>query len=77
MATFVIPHFTGRGGSLAVLFNSKIEITELSLPSVSSFEYLAYKSSVSMTTILVYRPPKDNESFLSELSELLTIAVPF
>ena len=37
------PRSSGRGGGLAVIFNSKIIITELSLTAVTSFEYLALK----------------------------------
>ncbi|KAK5885981.1 hypothetical protein CesoFtcFv8_017063 [Champsocephalus esox] len=43
-------------------------------PSVPSFEFLAFKAPPSLTVILIYRPPKPHPSFLSDLTELLTIA---
>ncbi|XDV14209.1 hypothetical protein PO909_002386 [Leuciscus waleckii] len=68
------PRPSRRGGGLAVIFNQNFRITELTLPSVSSFEYLAFKALSSMTVILIYRPPKPNPSFLSDFTELLTLA---
>ncbi|XP_074476551.1 uncharacterized protein LOC141758790 [Sebastes fasciatus] len=67
------PRPSRRGGGLAVLFNKNLRTTELTFPTVTSFESLAFKTC-SNTVILIYRPPKPNSSFLSDLSELLIVA---
>ncbi|XP_068507165.1 uncharacterized protein [Syngnathus scovelli] len=69
------PRLSGRGGGIAVLHKQSLPITELdlNLPSISSFEYLAFPLPNSTTAVLIYRPPKSHPFFLSELSELLTI----
>lgn len=66
---------TGRGGGLAVVYRSDLTVKELAFFSVSSFEYIAVKimSTPPLMLLLVYRPPKPNASFLSELNELLTV----
>ncbi|KAJ8375898.1 hypothetical protein SKAU_G00064780 [Synaphobranchus kaupii] len=70
------PRSSGRGGGIAVLHKQSLSVTELdlNLPPMSTFEYLALSLPNSITAILLYRPPKTHPSFLSELSELLTIA---
>ncbi|KAM9790323.1 uncharacterized protein ACBT44_018929 isoform 1-T2 [Syngnathus typhle] len=69
------PRLSGRGGGIAVFHKRSLSITglDLNLPSISSFEYLAFSLPNSTTAVLIYRPPKSHPSFLSELSELLTI----
>ena len=70
------PRLSGRGGGLAVIYKKSTSITELNLnlPSISSFEYLALSLPNSITAILIYRPPKPHPSFLTDMSDLLTIA---
>ncbi len=67
-------HVTGRGGGLTILYKEKFKISQLTLPAYSSFESLALKIDGAIPTILttIYRPPKSNNAFLTELSELLT-----
>ncbi|KAJ4920946.1 hypothetical protein JOQ06_023090 [Pogonophryne albipinna] len=68
------PRPSRRGGGLAIIHNQNIQITELTLPSVSSFELIAFKAPPSLTVILNYRPPKPHPSFLSDFTEFLTLA---
>ncbi|KAJ8364273.1 hypothetical protein SKAU_G00131040 [Synaphobranchus kaupii] len=70
------PRSSGRGGGIAVLHKQSLSVTELdlNLPPMLTFEYLALSLPNSITVILLYRPPKTHPSFLSELSQLLTIA---
>ncbi|XP_074479436.1 uncharacterized protein LOC141760478 [Sebastes fasciatus] len=67
------PRLFRRGGGLAVLFNRNLRTTELTLPTFTSFESLAFETC-STTVILIYRRPEPNPSFLSDLSDLLTLA---
>ena len=68
------PRLSGRGGGLAIIHKQSLSVTklELHLPPITSFEYLAVSLPNSITALLLYRPL--NPSFLSDLSELLTIA---
>ena len=70
------PRLSGRGGGLAIIHKQSLSVTklELHLPPITSFEYLAVSLPNSITALLLYRPPKPHPSFLSDLSELLTIA---
>ncbi len=65
---------TGWRGGLAILYKEKLKASQLTLPAYSSFESLALKIDGAIPTILttIYRPPKNNKAFLTELSELLT-----
>ncbi|KAI5085635.1 hypothetical protein C0J45_2211, partial [Silurus meridionalis] len=65
---------TGRGGGLAILYKEKLKVSQLTLSTYSSFESIAIKINGAIPTILttIYRPPKSNNAFLTELSELLT-----
>ncbi|XP_037614292.1 protein FAM111A-like isoform X2 [Sebastes umbrosus] len=67
------PRLFRRGGGLAVLFNRNLRTTELTLPTVTSFESLAFETC-STTVILIYCPNKQNSSYRSDLSKLLTLA---
>ncbi|KAF3840405.1 hypothetical protein F7725_019122 [Dissostichus mawsoni] len=44
------------------------------MSTIPSFEFLTFKVPPSLTVILIYLPPKPHPSFLSDLTELLTIA---
>lgn len=65
---------SGRGGGLAVLHRSDLKLTPLSLPTLSTFECLAFrcKPPFTMTILIIYRPPKQNPAFISEINEFLT-----
>ncbi|KAE8283704.1 hypothetical protein D5F01_LYC19107 [Larimichthys crocea] len=66
---------SGRGGGLAVIHSSDLDITPLPLPELSSFECLAFKCKppFHMTILLIYRPPKPNPVFITEMYNLLSI----
>ncbi len=63
---------TGRGGGLAVIYRQQVELYPL--PTLSSFECFAFKCKppFPMTILLIYRPPKLNSVFISEIHDLLT-----
>ncbi|XP_034006046.1 uncharacterized protein LOC117498087 [Trematomus bernacchii] len=62
-----------RGGGIAAIFRKEIKTTKISIPEVSSFEHLIFKLSgpTPLVTAIIYRPPKPNPSFLSDLSDIL------
>uniref|UniRef100_A0AAQ5ZK56 Reverse transcriptase domain-containing protein n=1 Tax=Amphiprion ocellaris TaxID=80972 RepID=A0AAQ5ZK56_AMPOC len=66
---------TGRQGygGLAVIYRSDIRLTPVPVPNTSTFECLAFKCEypTRVTVILIYRPPKPNSLFLSEIHDLL------
>ncbi len=66
---------TGRGGGLAVIYRSQLDLSPLALPELYTFECLAFnfnrKPSLPLTVLLIYRPPKSNSCFISELYNLL------
>ncbi|CAJ1050928.1 LOW QUALITY PROTEIN: uncharacterized protein LOC116399339 [Xyrichtys novacula] len=68
------PRLEGRGGGIATIHNKDLKIISLSMPTVSSFEHVALKlpGSPPLIIAIIYRPPKPNPDFLTELSDLLT-----
>lgn len=64
---------TGRGGGLSVIYRSDLDLSLQPLPELSSFECLAFKckSPSPVLFLLIYRPPKSNPSFITEMSNLL------
>lgn len=64
---------TGRGGGLAVIHHANIHLSPMPLPELTSFECLAFTCTKpsSLTTILIYRPPKPHPRFIPELTDLL------
>ena len=64
----------GRGGGLPVIHRDALKLSPLSLPDVSSFEYLAFKSNLpsKINTVLIYRPPKPHPSVIAETHDLFT-----
>ena len=67
---------SGRGGGVAVIYNTKFSCTPLSFGNFSSFEYLAFSIKHQPTLfILVYRPPQPNSSFITDLSDLLSLSM--
>ncbi len=65
---------SGRGGGLAVMYRSHLALSPLPLPELLSFECLAFNSKhpLSMTVLLIYRPPKPNPRFIQEMYNLLS-----
>lgn len=65
---------TGRGGGLAAIHRHDLELSSTPLPALSSCECLTFKlkAPFSLTVLLMYRPPKSNSAFISEISDLLT-----
>ncbi|XP_072571304.1 uncharacterized protein [Paramormyrops kingsleyae] len=65
---------TGRGGGLAAIHSQDLELSSIPLPVLSTFECLAFKCKppLSLTFLLVYRPPKPNSAFLLEFQDLLS-----
>jgi hypothetical protein len=54
------PRPAGRGGGIAVIYKSTLQVKTLKLPSYVSFESLGLKfscSTTSFTCIIIYRPP--------------------
>lgn len=70
------PRSSARGGGLAVIYRNSISLTQLDFHITKTFEYMVLKVSLKspLTIILIYRPPKQQNDFFSELSELLTLA---
>lgn len=70
---FNSPRTTGRGGGLATVFNNKFYCRQLRSDPFSSFELQLFELSQSTKILcaLLYRPPKPNTNFISELSEFL------
>ncbi|XP_076841983.1 uncharacterized protein LOC143486075 [Brachyhypopomus gauderio] len=68
------PRTEGRGGGIAAIFNQNLKPRALSLPSAPSFEHLVFKlpGPKPLITAIIYRPPKPNPSFLSDLSDFTT-----
>jgi hypothetical protein len=69
------PRSVGRGGGIALIYNSSLKVNSLSLASYSSFELLGVKFSVSYSSCIcciIYRPPSSSLSvFFDEFSSLL------
>lgn len=72
------PRLTGQGGGLAVIYRDGLPVVEVPTPSVTSFECLVFKigSAPSVLVVALYRPPKYNPDFFSELAEFLTLLSP-
>ncbi|RXM31087.1 hypothetical protein EOD39_7286 [Acipenser ruthenus] len=69
------PHLTGQGGGTAVIANSVLASSVLSLLAISSFEHRAIKllSPMSLTLAVIYCPPKSKSAFIAEFSEFLSL----
>ncbi|XP_072556731.1 uncharacterized protein [Paramormyrops kingsleyae] len=68
------PRSKGRGGGTAVILKKDIKLTPLSLSNFHSFEYTAFKLSgpSPLVTAVIYRSPKPDPSFLTDLTDFLT-----
>ncbi|XP_010774485.1 uncharacterized protein [Notothenia coriiceps] len=68
------PRPQGQGGGIAAIIRKEIKATIIPIPDASSFEHLIFKLSgpTPLVTAIIYRPPKPNPSFLSDLSDILT-----
>ncbi len=69
------PRVSGRGGGLAMLYNKKWKVSTIAAPSYATFESMVLQVNGPVPTIIttVYRPPKFNTNFLTELSAFLTL----
>ncbi|KAL7875487.1 hypothetical protein AOLI_G00104500 [Acnodon oligacanthus] len=65
---------TGRGGGLATIYRSDLDLSYLPLPELSSCECLPLRCKLPspVTILLIYRPPKPNPSFMPEMYNLLS-----
>lgn len=68
------PSLSGRGGGVAIIFNSNYKCYPVSLNGFSSFESLCFllNGQHPVLCVLIYRPPKANTGFIQEFSELLS-----
>ncbi|XP_031723968.1 uncharacterized protein LOC116394789 [Anarrhichthys ocellatus] len=68
------PRPDGRGGGIAPLHRQHIKTRLTNIDSPPSFEQLTFKLSgpKPLVIAIIYRPPKSNPAFLSDLSEFLT-----
>lgn len=57
-----------------MLHNQQFNMCPVAVPKSDSFECLALSVSAPLSTavVTVYRPPKTNKDFLSELSDMLS-----
>ena len=69
------PRAEGRGGGIALIYQSFLKVAVISLPTFSSFEALCVNFSVSnfsCSLLTVYRPPSLSTcTFISEFSSVL------
>ena len=69
------PRTDRRGGGLALIYRSSLNLSHIQLPSFTSFECLAARltyASKSFILLVIYRPPNTSQhDFVSELSNLL------
>ena len=72
------PRPEGRGGGIAAIHHQDLQPRPLSISTPSSFEHLTFKLPGSQPLIIstIYRPPKPNPSFLSDLSDFITALSP-
>ncbi|XP_071754179.1 uncharacterized protein LOC139910701 [Centroberyx gerrardi] len=68
------PRSEGRGGGIAVIHRQDLNPRPLSIPAAPSSAHLAFKipGPKPLVIAIIYRPPKPNPSFLSDLSEFIT-----
>ena len=68
------PRHHGRGGGIATIYRKDITTSVITIPAPPSFEHLVFKLSgpKPLVTAVIYRPPKPNPAFPSDLSEFLT-----
>lgn len=68
------PRPTGRGGGIASIFKCHLKVNPISIPSIESFEHIAFKLLYPNPLIIaiIYRPPKPNPSFFSDFTDLIT-----
>ncbi|KAA0724041.1 putative RNA-directed DNA polymerase from transposon X-element [Triplophysa tibetana] len=75
------PRPVGRGGGVAAIFRDYLTVTRRTMHTFKSFEMLALnitvpnkskKSLVSLTLVIVYRPPGPYTNFLIEFADFLS-----
>lgn len=71
----VRPRITRKGGGLAVIFKSNVSVTGIAIPSVKSFEFIAFRVICASPVLIlfIYHPPKSNLLFIDELTEPLAL----
>lgn len=67
------PRETGRGGGLASVFKDSFMCTHLNIDRFSSFELQVFEIQMlnPVFCAVLYRPPRPNKDFISELSSFL------
>lgn len=68
------PRDFGRGGGLAIIYREKWRVAPVTVQVYNSFEVTVCQLSGPTPTIIaaLYRPPKHNKDFISELADFLT-----
>uniref|UniRef100_A0A671YR52 Reverse transcriptase domain-containing protein n=1 Tax=Sparus aurata TaxID=8175 RepID=A0A671YR52_SPAAU len=68
------PRPDGRGGGVAAIFRKNLNISTISIPPSQSFKHVALKlpGPTPLVISIIYRPPKPNHSFLSDLAAFVT-----
>ncbi len=66
-----------KGGGIATIFSNLFTSTECTFGEFSTFEYLAMviRTGQNVLALPIYRPPKHNPYFLTEFSELSSLAL--
>ncbi len=72
---FDLPWPSRRGGGNIIVYNLQHKLCPLFVPQFTSFECLVLSVTASHPAAIatIYRPPKSNTEFLSELADLLSI----
>lgn len=75
---FSCPRATGRGGGVASVFKNKFKCRLITTNTYSSFELQVFvlDNNCSILCAIIYRPPKANQNFISEISEFLAEFLP-
>uniref|UniRef100_A0A3B1ISB8 Reverse transcriptase domain-containing protein n=1 Tax=Astyanax mexicanus TaxID=7994 RepID=A0A3B1ISB8_ASTMX len=68
------PRDAGRGGGLAIIYREKWRVAPVTIQEHHSFEATVCQLSGPTPTIIaaLYRPPKHNKDFITELADFLT-----
>ncbi|KAG7498680.1 hypothetical protein JOB18_017353 [Solea senegalensis] len=62
------------GGGIAVIYHNRLKLRPISIPLTSSFEHLVFRlpGSRSLLIAIIYRPPQNCSSFLSDFTDFYT-----
>ena len=74
--TFNLPRPTG-GGGIAVVFKNNFICNQITWSTFNSFELLSFENvcTIKVCCLVVYRPPKPNDTFFYVNSDLITSVV--